>query len=198
MSRYGTIYWRREWDSNPRYSHPYSGFQDRRLRPLGHPSTPYSISEPSPLSPPSRCIQPVIQASTPSFPRRRVPRNASTQRGPVRPEPVLRLSKEERTAGAKDPGPTPAPNLSFRGAGDEESKTPSPQPRLKDSSTAPLEPATTAVHDHSGFRLGGLQRGRPFVLRLSKGERTASVLSPPPKPPWPPLTALSRNQHPRA
>ena len=30
--------WRREWDSNPRYSCPYSGFQDRRLRPLGHPS----------------------------------------------------------------------------------------------------------------------------------------------------------------
>ena len=32
------LLWRREWDSNPRYSHPYSGFQDRRLRPLGHPS----------------------------------------------------------------------------------------------------------------------------------------------------------------
>jgi hypothetical protein len=25
-------------DSNPRYGFPYSGFQDRRLRPLGHPS----------------------------------------------------------------------------------------------------------------------------------------------------------------
>ncbi len=37
--------WRREWDSNPRYSCPYSGFQDRRLRPLGHPSYSYSISE---------------------------------------------------------------------------------------------------------------------------------------------------------
>ena len=37
--------WRREWDSNPRYSHPYSGFQDRRLRPLGHPSILKFISK---------------------------------------------------------------------------------------------------------------------------------------------------------
>ena len=37
--------WRREWDSNPRYSYPYSGFQDRRLRPLGHPSAVYFISK---------------------------------------------------------------------------------------------------------------------------------------------------------
>lgn len=29
---------RREWDSNPRWGLPHSGFQDRRLRPLGHPS----------------------------------------------------------------------------------------------------------------------------------------------------------------
>jgi hypothetical protein len=28
--------WRRERDSNPRYGFPYSGFQDRRLQPLGH------------------------------------------------------------------------------------------------------------------------------------------------------------------
>ena len=28
---------REEGDSNPRASHPASGFQDRRLRPLGHP-----------------------------------------------------------------------------------------------------------------------------------------------------------------
>ena len=28
--------WRREWDSNPRYSHPYTGFRDRRFRPLSH------------------------------------------------------------------------------------------------------------------------------------------------------------------
>src|SRR5262245_52539945 len=30
--------WRREGDSNPRYPSGYSGFQDRRHRPLGHPS----------------------------------------------------------------------------------------------------------------------------------------------------------------
>ncbi len=28
---------REEWDSNPRMSCPINGFQDRRLRPLGHP-----------------------------------------------------------------------------------------------------------------------------------------------------------------
>ena len=33
------MYWRRERDSNPRYGFPHSGFQDRRLRPLGHPSS---------------------------------------------------------------------------------------------------------------------------------------------------------------
>ena len=32
--------WRRGQDSNLRQSHPYNGFQDRRLKPLGHPSTP--------------------------------------------------------------------------------------------------------------------------------------------------------------
>ena len=56
------MHWRREWDSNPRYSHPYSGFQDRRLRPLGHPSTAYSISESSPcrrLSGPCTIIDPL-------------------------------------------------------------------------------------------------------------------------------------------
>ena len=26
-------------DLNPRYGYPYSGFQDRRLKPLGHPSS---------------------------------------------------------------------------------------------------------------------------------------------------------------
>src|SRR5262245_26573119 len=30
--------WRRERDSNPRHGFPYSGFQDHRHRPLGHPS----------------------------------------------------------------------------------------------------------------------------------------------------------------
>ena len=31
--------WRRKRDSNPRASCPANGFQDRRLRPLGHSST---------------------------------------------------------------------------------------------------------------------------------------------------------------
>jgi hypothetical protein len=30
--------WRTEWDSNPRESCPSAGFQDRCLKPLGHPS----------------------------------------------------------------------------------------------------------------------------------------------------------------
>ncbi len=30
--------WRRGWDSNPRSSCPDSGFQDRHVRPLRHPS----------------------------------------------------------------------------------------------------------------------------------------------------------------
>ena len=30
--------WRKGRDSNPRYRFRYSGFQDRRLQPLGHPS----------------------------------------------------------------------------------------------------------------------------------------------------------------
>ena len=34
---YGSL-WRRDWDSNPGASFPANGFQDRRLRPLGHPS----------------------------------------------------------------------------------------------------------------------------------------------------------------
>jgi 5-formyltetrahydrofolate cyclo-ligase len=31
---------RGEWDSNPRAGYPANGFQDRHLRPLGHPPTP--------------------------------------------------------------------------------------------------------------------------------------------------------------
>src|SRR6185437_6204881 len=31
--------WRKGWDSNPRYPCRYAGFQDRCLKPLGHPST---------------------------------------------------------------------------------------------------------------------------------------------------------------
>jgi hypothetical protein len=33
-----TQYWRKGWDSNPRYPCRYAGFQDRCLKPLGHPS----------------------------------------------------------------------------------------------------------------------------------------------------------------
>src|SRR2546423_13311401 len=31
-------WWRREWDSNPRYGFPYTRFPSGRLQPLGHPS----------------------------------------------------------------------------------------------------------------------------------------------------------------
>lgn len=31
--------WRMGWDSNPRYGLPHAGFQDRFLKPLGHPSS---------------------------------------------------------------------------------------------------------------------------------------------------------------
>jgi hypothetical protein len=34
------LYWRKGWDSNPRYPCRYAGFQDRCLKPLGHPSKP--------------------------------------------------------------------------------------------------------------------------------------------------------------
>ena len=34
------VKWRRGWDSNPRYGcYPYNGLANRRLQPLGHPST---------------------------------------------------------------------------------------------------------------------------------------------------------------
>lgn len=35
-----TVYWRKGWDSNPRYPCGHAGFQDRCLKPLGHPSKP--------------------------------------------------------------------------------------------------------------------------------------------------------------
>ena len=38
LRRRSTEGWRRERDSNPRYPSGYSGFQDHRHRPLGHPS----------------------------------------------------------------------------------------------------------------------------------------------------------------
>lgn len=37
--------WRMGWDSNPRYALTHAGFQDRCLKPLGHPSgeKPYCV-----------------------------------------------------------------------------------------------------------------------------------------------------------
>ncbi len=37
------MYWRKGWDSNPRYPCRYAGFQDRCLKPLGHPSKPLKL-----------------------------------------------------------------------------------------------------------------------------------------------------------
>ena len=36
--RSSVLRWRKGWDSNPRYAYTYGGFQDRCLKPLGHPS----------------------------------------------------------------------------------------------------------------------------------------------------------------
>jgi hypothetical protein len=36
--RSSVLNWRMGWDSNPRYACTYGGFQDRCLKPLGHPS----------------------------------------------------------------------------------------------------------------------------------------------------------------
>ena len=41
MELYGVLWistWRKGWDSNPRYPCRHAGFQDRCLKPLGHPS----------------------------------------------------------------------------------------------------------------------------------------------------------------
>src|ERR1700676_4870893 len=35
--------WRKGWDSNPRYPCRHAGFQDRCLKPLGHPSKPLPL-----------------------------------------------------------------------------------------------------------------------------------------------------------
>lgn len=37
--------WRKGWDSNPRYPCRHAGFQDRCLKPLGHPSSSLLMSE---------------------------------------------------------------------------------------------------------------------------------------------------------
>ena len=36
-------FWRKGWDSNPRTSCPVAGFQDRCLKPLGHPSKTLNV-----------------------------------------------------------------------------------------------------------------------------------------------------------
>src|ERR1700680_793026 len=38
LGRAGKGRWRKGWDSNPRYPCRHAGFQDRCLKPLGHPS----------------------------------------------------------------------------------------------------------------------------------------------------------------
>ena len=38
------VYWRRGWDSNPRWACTHSGFRDRRDRPLRHLSVPVVLS----------------------------------------------------------------------------------------------------------------------------------------------------------
>jgi hypothetical protein len=38
--------WRKGWDSNPRYPCRHAGFQDRCLKPLGHPSVTSDINHP--------------------------------------------------------------------------------------------------------------------------------------------------------
>ena len=46
--------WRKRWDSNPRYALTHGGFQDRCLKPLGHPSSSVpSVDSLAPF-PPSR------------------------------------------------------------------------------------------------------------------------------------------------
>jgi hypothetical protein len=47
-------YWRKGWDSNPRWSCPHGGFQDRCLKPLGHPSFARSAAPRLRLRPGSR------------------------------------------------------------------------------------------------------------------------------------------------
>ena len=44
MGYLGKEYWRREWDSNPRYSLKYTRFPSVRLKPLGHLSGVWPIS----------------------------------------------------------------------------------------------------------------------------------------------------------
>ncbi len=47
--------WRMGWDSNPRYAFTHGGFQDRYLKPLGHPSTKGGAPSCDQSAPPSIC-----------------------------------------------------------------------------------------------------------------------------------------------
>src|SRR5271155_4193535 len=42
--------WRMGWDSNPRWACAHAGFQDRCLKPLGHPSLPRRAMPGQPLA----------------------------------------------------------------------------------------------------------------------------------------------------
>ena len=44
--------WRKGWDSNPRYPCRHAGFQDRCLKPLGHPSKPLKLFSFTPYAKP--------------------------------------------------------------------------------------------------------------------------------------------------
>src|SRR5215472_3508112 len=44
MWLYTKLLWRREWDSNPRYSFPHTRFPSVRLKPLGHLSLGPSLN----------------------------------------------------------------------------------------------------------------------------------------------------------
>ncbi len=39
------MWWRRRWDSNPRWALTHVGFQDRCIRPLCHSSDPTAVNE---------------------------------------------------------------------------------------------------------------------------------------------------------
>jgi len=45
----GVVFWRREWDSNPRYVYTYTHFPGVRLRPLGHLSVGRILAEARPF-----------------------------------------------------------------------------------------------------------------------------------------------------
>ena len=76
--------WRRGWDSNPRWACTHGGFQDRCLKPLGHPSRSgedRSGTKPS-LRPPPRIRQlkrPASSGRNPPIARRDLTTNGTVQ-----------------------------------------------------------------------------------------------------------------------